>query len=128
MVLQGEASISGQETHKAGAAAHLWVDKYRPRKFLDLLSDEQINREVLRWLKSWDRIVFDIDPAQSSRRPQRDKGTRTGPEYRILLISGPPGERSPVCTDSHLQIINQPAENTLRGAIDGSGAEIFCKT
>lgn len=27
----------------------LWVDKYTPRGFLDLLSDETINREVLRY-------------------------------------------------------------------------------
>ena len=35
----------------AGAATEAaWVDKYRPRTFLDLLSDEQINRSVVRAL------------------------------------------------------------------------------
>lgn len=31
----------------------LWVDKYSPRNYADLLSPEQINREVLEWIKRW---------------------------------------------------------------------------
>ncbi|KAK7290458.1 hypothetical protein RIF29_04899 [Crotalaria pallida] len=36
----------------------LWVDKYAPKSFTELLSDEQTNREVLLWLKQWDSVVF----------------------------------------------------------------------
>ena len=36
----------------------LWVEKYKPRNFSQLLSPENINREVLRSLKQWDRYVF----------------------------------------------------------------------
>ncbi|KAL5542552.1 hypothetical protein UlMin_010262 [Ulmus minor] len=36
----------------------LWVDKYAPNSFTELLSDEQTNREVLLWLKQWDSKVF----------------------------------------------------------------------
>ncbi|WJZ89353.1 hypothetical protein VitviT2T_008576 [Vitis vinifera] len=36
----------------------LWVDKYSPSSFTELLSDEQTNREVLLWLKQWDSCVF----------------------------------------------------------------------
>ncbi|XP_012092645.1 chromosome transmission fidelity protein 18 homolog isoform X2 [Jatropha curcas] len=36
----------------------LWVDKYAPNSFTELLSDEQTNREVLLWLKQWDSGVF----------------------------------------------------------------------
>nr|XP_017215856.1 PREDICTED: chromosome transmission fidelity protein 18 homolog isoform X1 [Daucus carota subsp. sativus] len=36
----------------------LWVDKYSPNSFMELLSDEQTNREVLLWLKQWDSCVF----------------------------------------------------------------------
>ncbi|XP_038981046.1 chromosome transmission fidelity protein 18 homolog [Phoenix dactylifera] len=36
----------------------LWVEKYAPKSFPELLSDEQINREVLLWLKQWDSSVF----------------------------------------------------------------------
>ena len=31
-----------------------------PKKFIDLLSDDKINREVLTWCKSWDEFVFKI--------------------------------------------------------------------
>ncbi|XVE81404.1 hypothetical protein DITRI_Ditri15bG0060700 [Diplodiscus trichospermus] len=36
----------------------LWVNKYAPSSFTELLSDEQTNREVLFWLKQWDSCVF----------------------------------------------------------------------
>ncbi len=35
-----------------------WVRKYEPKRFVDLLTDERTNRNVLTWLKSWDHIVF----------------------------------------------------------------------
>lgn len=38
--------------------ANLWVEKYRPQRYLDLLSDESTNRNLLKWLKMWDKIVF----------------------------------------------------------------------
>jgi len=38
--------------------SELWVDKYAPKNFFDLLSDERTNREVLTWVKEWDPIVF----------------------------------------------------------------------
>lgn len=36
----------------------LWVEKYKPRKYIDLLSDEMTNRSLLFWLKMWDKVVF----------------------------------------------------------------------
>lgn len=36
----------------------LWVEKYAPKSFVDLLSDERTNREFLRALKEWDPYVF----------------------------------------------------------------------
>lgn len=50
------AGVSQRQAGGAAAAeppeaASLWVDKYSPRSFMDLLSDEQINREVMRWMK-----------------------------------------------------------------------------
>ncbi|GAB4851908.1 hypothetical protein Ancab_031307 [Ancistrocladus abbreviatus] len=47
-----EASIANKE---------LWVNKYSPKSFTELLSDEQTNREVLLWLKQWDSTVFGSD-------------------------------------------------------------------
>ena len=36
----------------------MWVDKYVAKCYMDLLTDEATNRNVLTWLKSWDRFVF----------------------------------------------------------------------
>lgn len=42
----------------------MWVDKYRPRKYVDLISDESTNRTILKWLKMWDKVVFNIEPKE----------------------------------------------------------------
>ncbi|XP_031113433.1 chromosome transmission fidelity protein 18 homolog [Ipomoea triloba] len=36
----------------------LWVEKYAPSSFTELLSNEHTNREVLMWLKQWDSSVY----------------------------------------------------------------------
>ncbi|KAK8468143.1 hypothetical protein PHAVU_007G235800 [Phaseolus vulgaris] len=57
-----EASSEGQSVLDVPEAQmvseQLWVDKYAPKSFTELLSDEQTNREVLLWLKQWDPVVF----------------------------------------------------------------------
>jgi chromosome transmission fidelity protein 18 len=47
-----------RELKLAGQNSKLWVDKYSPRGYADLLSPEAINREVLEWLRGWDLCVF----------------------------------------------------------------------
>ena len=69
----------------------LWTEKYRARKFTELVGDERTHRDVLRWLKGWDPIVF-----SSTSRPKPNAGlTGTEPEppqlRKILLLTGPPG-------------------------------------
>lgn len=56
----------------------LWLDKYKPKRFIDLLSDERTNREVLLWIKRWDRFVFPnkkttLDSNNSAASGSRDK-------------------------------------------------------
>ncbi|NXD31502.1 CTF18 protein, partial [Spelaeornis formosus] len=41
----------------------LWVDKFAPRRFIELLSDDYTNRCLLKWLKLWDTVVFGRDKA-----------------------------------------------------------------
>ncbi|KAL2507137.1 P-loop containing nucleoside triphosphate hydrolase superfamily protein [Forsythia ovata] len=57
-----QASVEGQtdivSTKAPVVSEQLWVDKYAPSSFTELLSDEQTNREVLLWLKQWDSSVF----------------------------------------------------------------------
>ncbi|KAJ2840117.1 Chromosome transmission fidelity protein 18 [Coemansia sp. 'formosensis'] len=79
--------------------SRLWVDKYRARTFLDLVSDERTNRAVMQWLKEWDFCVFGRESPAAKRQPAQrtepakaenaDKWKR--PQRRILLLSGPPG-------------------------------------
>ncbi|KAG6960184.1 hypothetical protein JG688_00009729 [Phytophthora aleatoria] len=98
----------------------LWLDKYKPQSFLDLLSDERTNREVLSWIKSWDRFVFPkkkrpnfaqpVSPAKTNGFGAASKSPwKQGPSMnhsngnaekedddkrpfnKIILISGPPG-------------------------------------
>ncbi len=64
----------------------LWVDKYAPKSFLDLLSDELINRDVVKWLKMWDYCVFG---KSSGGEEGGDPYKR--PEQKIILLAGPPG-------------------------------------
>nr|XP_043611816.1 chromosome transmission fidelity protein 18 homolog [Erigeron canadensis] len=57
-----QASVPSQtETNNLDtpvATERLWVEKYSPNSFMELLSDEHTNREVLLWLKQWDSSVF----------------------------------------------------------------------
>ncbi|CAI7578950.1 unnamed protein product [Penicillium pancosmium] len=67
----------------------MWTEKYRARKFTDLIGDERTHRAVLRWLKGWEPIVF---PGLSKSRPK--KGQEEDEERihrKVLLLSGPPG-------------------------------------
>lgn len=83
----------------------LWVDKYRPRLYIELLSDETVNRELLHWLKLWDKIVFNRSiiklkkqlPMFGKKKKDDDKkdieevDSKGYPVKRIALLSGPPG-------------------------------------
>ncbi|KAF8512266.1 P-loop containing nucleoside triphosphate hydrolase protein [Gautieria morchelliformis] len=77
----------------------LWVDRYRPQRFLDLLGDERVHRETLSWVKEWDFCVFGRrKPKGKQRGIADDSEPQYGPEdeyrrprERILLLSGPPG-------------------------------------
>ncbi|KAK3690943.1 hypothetical protein RRG08_021640 [Elysia crispata] len=92
----------------------LWVEKYAPRKYTELLSEESINRSLLHWLKLWDYVVFGKDVPKPMKKgankskkdkekemnyknkkffsevaEQLDKHHR--PEQKIALLCGPPG-------------------------------------
>lgn len=92
---------------QAVAADKMWVDKYRPAKFTELLGDERVHREVLGWLKEWDQCVFKrknfrkerkqqyiqakFGLPESSNAPAPWKDPHGRPKERILMLSGPPG-------------------------------------
>ncbi|KAI8897351.1 hypothetical protein BC833DRAFT_649635 [Globomyces pollinis-pini] len=101
--LRGPSDIVSMENSEKT----LWVDKYAPKMYVDLVGDEQLNRTVLTWVKQWDYCVFkkeirklNFDEFTNSNYKSKysknsgfikpvDKFQR--PEKRILLLSGPPG-------------------------------------
>ena len=58
------------EVKKRPVQEPLWIDKYTSRKFFDLLTDEETNRKVMTWLKSWDQVVFPERSKVSLRPPE----------------------------------------------------------
>ncbi|KAI9015677.1 P-loop containing nucleoside triphosphate hydrolase protein [Phycomyces nitens] len=117
--LQREEIAAALQKAKKKKKAHgletydLWVEKYRPKGFLDLLGDQRVNREVLSWVKQWDFCVFNRMPPEESQRDkvikkykttfgnlprfgnkyenEKPKDSLLRPERKIMLISGPPG-------------------------------------
>lgn len=69
----------------------MWTEKYRAKKFTDLVGDERTHRSVLRWLKTWDPIVF---PGATASKPKAKSFEGDNDEQRhckVLLLTGPPG-------------------------------------
>jgi len=49
----------------------LWTTVYEPKRFIELISDPKINRNVLTWVKSWDHIVF--NKGKELKKPEKKK-------------------------------------------------------
>ncbi|GFR50397.1 hypothetical protein Agub_g12613, partial [Astrephomene gubernaculifera] len=94
-VRRGSAAVQLQEADGPGAAAGsqlLWVDKYAPRHFMSLLSDERTNRQVALWVKDWDECVFGRSAAGAGGRGGGGASKADSrPAQKVLLIGGPPG-------------------------------------
>ncbi|KIW25955.1 uncharacterized protein PV07_09089 [Cladophialophora immunda] len=90
---QLQASDSPTNSKSAGSnpAAHqMWTEKYRAKKFTELVGDERTHRQVLRWLKAWDEVVFPGSAKLKSMRAFDDKDP-SQQHRKILLLTGPPG-------------------------------------
>lgn len=90
----------------------LWVEKFKPKSYLELLSDDGTNRILLKWLKLWDQVVFGKVKKAKVRKPkEEDKNDKFGkwkkfsnvpevqeeldeyhrPTQKVALLHGPPG-------------------------------------
>ncbi|XP_073992135.1 chromosome transmission fidelity protein 18 homolog isoform X2 [Rhodnius prolixus] len=98
----------------------LWVERYRPKNYCQLLSDESTNRALLYWMKQWDKVVFHREPPgrreQSDKQPWQQKDNKktyyqnaswkkknditdlvfqmdqhNRPYFKIAMLCGPPG-------------------------------------
>ncbi|GAA5965764.1 hypothetical protein JCM8115_000918 [Rhodotorula mucilaginosa] len=82
----GALSPPGENKPNARTAApvetSLWTDRYRPKRFIDLLGDERVHRSALLWLKEWDMCVFKgtskANAAAEMKRDRRNKRARDG--------------------------------------------------
>ena len=83
-------SVSKKEpsqNHVTGAQkSGLWVDKYAPKTFMELLSDDMTNKDVVKWLMEWAHCVFGKAKTDSSNMDPYGR-----PEQKIILLAGPPG-------------------------------------
>ncbi|KAF8077688.1 P-loop containing nucleoside triphosphate hydrolase protein [Lyophyllum atratum] len=73
----------------------LWVDRYRPQKFTELMGNERVARETMAWVKQWDWCVFGSKKGRKRPRSGDESYNETDeyhrPREKLLLISGPPG-------------------------------------
>ncbi|KIJ10510.1 hypothetical protein PAXINDRAFT_177467 [Paxillus involutus ATCC 200175] len=72
----------------------LWVDRYRPQRFTELLGNERVSREVMGWVKQWDWCVFGKRNKKRAREDDQNYDPEDEyhrPREKLLLISGPPG-------------------------------------
>ncbi|KAK2151412.1 hypothetical protein LSH36_364g03016 [Paralvinella palmiformis] len=91
----------------------LWVERYKPQKYIDLLSDETTNRTLLKWLKLWDHIVFGRQKKEKQRPSSKAHDAKkidqnkfhnknpfqlcdeldnlSRPMHKVALLAGPPG-------------------------------------
>ncbi|XP_040297159.1 chromosome transmission fidelity protein 18 homolog isoform X2 [Bufo bufo] len=51
-------SAEAEEEGDDASSHNLWVDRYSPKYYTELLSDDYTNRCLLKWLKLWDTVVF----------------------------------------------------------------------
>ena len=56
----------------------LWVDRYRPQQYTDLLGDDRVHREVMAWVKEWDYCVF----GKSKGKQKMTEDWQNSDEYR----------------------------------------------
>ena len=101
-----EDKLSQQASDEEFHEKQLWVDKYKSDKFFDLLTPESLNRNVLLWVKSWDKYVFPERASDlSALQPKRSNGlTNTTKAFyqspqeefslenrKLIILHGPPG-------------------------------------
>uniref|UniRef100_A0A1I8A3U7 AAA domain-containing protein n=1 Tax=Steinernema glaseri TaxID=37863 RepID=A0A1I8A3U7_9BILA len=96
---QIEALLSADFSPQEPCDSALWVDKYSPKGYAELLSDDGINRMLLTWVKMWDECASKKKPPsvehlseleqrnlelESTLKPAR-------PRLRTAMLYGQPG-------------------------------------
>ncbi|KAJ3375823.1 hypothetical protein GGF31_003028 [Allomyces arbusculus] len=68
----------------------LWVDRYRPSRYKDLVGDETVARDVLAWVRAWDHCVFGkkLPPKKPDPQPQQQFGSGSASSPASAAKSG----------------------------------------
>ncbi|KAL4967637.1 putative sister chromatid cohesion factor (Chl12) [Aspergillus stella-maris] len=86
-----EAPIGDKRSRKMATA--MWTEKYRARKYTELIGDERTNRSIMRWLRGWDPIVYPGLARSKQKKPNwnTNNNEEERPHRKVLLLCGPPG-------------------------------------
>ncbi|KAL2825302.1 hypothetical protein BDW59DRAFT_161782 [Aspergillus cavernicola] len=84
-----EPPIESRKSKKYAAA--MWTEKYRARKYTELIGDERTNRSILRWLRGWDPIVYPNIVRSKQKKANYNNGEEERPHRKVMLLCGPPG-------------------------------------
>ncbi|XP_062392857.1 chromosome transmission fidelity protein 18 homolog isoform X2 [Sardina pilchardus] len=145
---RGDEGDEDEDDEDDGSSSRLWVDRFSPRHFTELLSDDFTNRCLLKWLKLWDSVVFGRErkprpvPQDSKNANQSQNNFKTKsqiteeileaeldqhkrPKYKVAMLSGPPGLGK--TTLAHI-IAKHAGYNVVEiNASDDRSAELFQK-
>ncbi len=55
----------------------LWVDRYRPHKFTDLVGNEKVARDAMAWVKEWISVFLGTQKARNEAEMTRRRLIRT---------------------------------------------------
>ncbi|KAI9372922.1 hypothetical protein BJX61DRAFT_410308 [Aspergillus egyptiacus] len=84
-----EAPMEGRKTKKFATA--MWTEKYRARKYTELIGDERTHRSILRWFRGWDPIVYPNLARSRQKKTNYNNDEEERPHRKVLLLCGPPG-------------------------------------
>jgi hypothetical protein len=113
----GDEQSVARTPARAAQTESLWVDKYRPRKFTQLISDGKTNRNVLLWLTRWQNYIEGRGKDRNRRpkpavkkamtfsdgggggggkgqpwdEPEQELDEDGRPAQKLLLLAGSPG-------------------------------------
>ncbi|XP_045774328.1 chromosome transmission fidelity protein 18 homolog isoform X3 [Maniola jurtina] len=111
---ESNESVQEVQSEENNEPSDLWVERYRPKSYIDLLSEEPVNRALLHWLHLWDKVVFKKDVKTKEPQHRNAFSKRTGqfqlsnkwkgkkenepemdedgrPHHKVALLCGPPG-------------------------------------
>ncbi|KAL5340345.1 hypothetical protein BJX70DRAFT_124322 [Aspergillus crustosus] len=84
-----ETPLNDKRSKKFATA--MWTEKYRARKYTELIGDERTNRSILRWLRGWNPIVYPGLERSKQRKVSYNNDEEERPHRKVLLLCGPPG-------------------------------------